>query len=96
MWQRKFQQPPVQEKQHDTRRKAAMYLRPRYLFLFHALSADARQGEEHHGEKFRPQDGREQPGGALEVPQYLVYHLKSHSPLFQGGVTEPVHVYSHE
>ena len=46
MWQRKFQQPPVQEKQHDTRRKAAMYLRPRYLFLFHALSADTRQGEE--------------------------------------------------
>ena len=96
MWQRKFQQPPVQEKQHDTRHKAAMYLRPRYLFLFHALSADARQGEEHHRKKFRPKDGREQPGGALEVPQYLVYHLKRHSPFFQGGVTEPVHVYSHE
>ena len=26
----------------------------------------------------------------------LVYHLKCHSPFFQGGVTEPVHVYSHE
>ena len=96
VWQWQFQQPPVQEKQHDTSRKAAMYLRPRYLFLFHALSADARQGEEHHRKKFRPKDGREQPGRALEVPQYLVYHLKRHSPLFQGGVTEPVHVYSHE
>jgi len=96
VWQRKFQQPPVQEKQSYSRRKAAMYLRPCYLFLFHALSADARQGEEHHRKKFRPKDGREQPGGTLEVPQYLVYHLKRHSPFFQGGVTEPVHVYSHE
>ena len=96
VWQRKFQQPPVQEKQHDTRRKAAIYFHPRYFFLFHALSSDARQGEEHHRKKFRPKHGREQPGRALEVPQYLVYHFKSHSPLFQGGVTEPVHVYSHE
>ena len=86
MWQRQFQHPPVQEKQHDTSRKAAMYLRPRYLFLFHTLSTDARQGKEHHGEKFRPENGREQPGGALEVPQYLVYHLKGHSPLFRGCV----------
>ena len=96
VWQGKFQQPPVQEEQHDTHHKAAMYLRPCYIFLFHALSADTRQGEEHHGEKFRPQDRGEQPGGTLEFPQYLVYHLKSYSPLFQGGVTEPVHVYSHE
>lgn len=96
MWQRKFQQPPVQEEQSYSRHKAAMYLRPRYFFLFHALSADARQGEEHHRKKFRPKGGRKHPGRALEVPQYLVYHPKCHSTFFQGGVTEPVHVYSHE
>ena len=67
-----------------------------FAVVFLALSADARQGEEHHRKKFCPKDGREQPGGALEIPQYLVYHFKGYSPFFQGGVTEPVHVYSHE
>ena len=68
MRKRQFQQPPVEEKQHDTRRKAAVNLHPSYLLILHALGADARQGEEHHRKKFRPKNRREQPGGTLEVP----------------------------
>ena len=96
MRQGQFQQPPVQEEQDEAHRKAAIYLRPSYLLVLHPLCPDARQGEKHHRKKFRPQHGREQPGGTLEVPQNLVYHLKGYSPSFQAGVTEPVHVYSHE
>ena len=37
MWQRKFQQPPVQEEQSYSRHKAAMYLRPRFFPSFTPL-----------------------------------------------------------
>ena len=40
--------------------------------------------------------GRSPREKGMLLAQYLVYHLKCHSPFFQGGVTEPVHVYSHE
>ena len=71
MRQGQFQQPPVQEEQDEAHRKAAIYLRPSYLLVLHPLCPDARQGEKHHRKKFRPQHGREQPGGTLEFHKIL-------------------------
>ena len=40
-----------------------------FAVVFLALSCIGTKGEEHHRKKFCPKNGREQPGGALEVPQ---------------------------
>ena len=65
---------------------------PFYLFFLHSFGADAGKGKEHHTKEFGVERIGEQPGGAVEVEQYLVHHSDVYPPFFDGGVTVPIDI----